>query len=80
MKKNEETIIIERDRFDQDVSAAAIGAGVQLSVNSSFISAEPGDGHILVKYERIVPVKATENPAAKTGSVTIMMLALSGLT
>ena len=52
VKKNEETIIIERDRFDQDVSAAAIGAGVQLSVNSSFISAEPGDGHILVKYRK----------------------------
>ena len=52
VSKDEETIIIDRERFDQDVSSAAIGEGVELRMNSVFLDADLHDGSITVKYRK----------------------------
>ncbi len=52
VSKNEETIIIDRERFDQDVSAAAIEKGVELKVNSLFMDAQVHDDNITVRFRK----------------------------
>ena len=67
VSKNEETIIIDRERFDQDVSSAAIGEGVELRMNSVFLDADLHDGSITVKYRKEGNV-VEENAMALVGA------------
>ena len=52
VSKNEETIIIDRERFDQDVSSAAIGEGVELKMNSTFLDAEVHEDGVTVRFRK----------------------------
>ena len=67
VSKDEETIIIDRERFDQDVSSAAIGEGVELRMNSVFLDADLHDGSITVKYRKEGNV-VEENAMALVGA------------
>lgn len=48
--KGEKTIVMDRDRFDKDVSAMAIESGADLSINSRAISASVNDEFAKVTY------------------------------
>lgn len=50
VEKPERTIVIERDRFDREVSAMAIGSGADLKIDSKVISVRAGDDAVQIKY------------------------------
>lgn len=50
VEKQERTIVIERDRFDRDVSAMGIGAGADLKIDSKVISVRTDDEAVRIKY------------------------------
>ncbi len=50
VEKPERTIVIERDRFDEDVSAMAISAGTDLKINSRVVSVRTDDERASIRY------------------------------
>jgi geranylgeranyl reductase family protein len=52
VRKNEETIVMDRDQFDKDVSAMAISAGTDLRINSRVISVKIHPDHVQVRYRQ----------------------------
>ena len=50
IRKDEETYVLERDRFDQDVSGLATGAGTDLRLSSTVRNVESGDEGVRVTF------------------------------
>lgn len=50
VEKSERTIVIERDRFDRDVSAMAINAGADLKIDSRVVSVKVNDEGVSIRY------------------------------
>ncbi len=48
--KSEKTIVMDRDRFDKDVAAMAIGSGADFAINSKAIGAKTTEDHAIVQY------------------------------
>ncbi len=52
VRKNEKTIVMDRDQFDKDVSAMAISAGTDLRINSRVISVKVRPDHVEVRFRQ----------------------------
>lgn len=50
ISKEEETVVLERDRFDQDAAAMAIGKGVDLRLNARVIDIKKQEGKVSVIF------------------------------
>ncbi len=50
IRKDEESYVLERDRFDQDVSGLATGAGTELKLKSTVLDIKVDERKVTVKY------------------------------
>lgn len=57
VEKPEKTIVIERDRFDRDVSAMAISAGTDLKIDARVQSVRTGNDGVTIKYKENGQIK-----------------------
>ncbi|MGP6220932.1 geranylgeranyl reductase family protein [Caldiplasma sukawensis] len=63
VKKDEKTYVLERDRFDQDVAAMAIGAGTELSLNSRVSDIRVNRETVEVTFRKEGNIKSVKSKA-----------------